>query len=248
MNDSQSTSLPTIAQLRDNSLSSAVRHEIERMILSGELPTGSRLNENALAAKLGVSRGPIREASRALVELGLLDLIPSRGVFVRRMDKQDAQEIYDLRAGLTGLAGSLLAPKVTDGQLAQLRELFGAMDAAAMEGDFQSFYGANLEFHDLIVSFTENSRLIKAYRALVKEFHLFRSHGLVQRDAQRLSNEEHRAILESLEERDPAAAYETSFRHVANGKARMMTALDNLAQAAPGKPTRSKPGSLHVIE
>jgi DNA-binding GntR family transcriptional regulator len=248
MNDSQSHSLPTIAQLRDNSLSSAVRHEIERMILSGELPTGSRLNENALAAKLGVSRGPIREASRALVELGLLDLIPSRGVFVRRMGKQDAQEIYDLRAGLTGLAGSLLAPKVTDEQLAQLRELFEAMDAAAMEGNFQSFYAANLEFHDLIVAFTTNSRLIKAYRALVKEFHLFRSHGLVQRDAQRLSNEEHRAILEALEARDPTAAYATSFQHVANGKERMMTALDNLVSAKPGKAASPAAGPFHVIE
>ena len=50
------------------------------MILSGAFPAGSRLNENALAAKLAVSRGPIREACRALVELGMLQLIPeSRG-------------------------------------------------------------------------------------------------------------------------------------------------------------------------
>ena len=58
--------IPTIAQLRENSLSGVVRHEIERLILSGELPTGSRVNENAIALRLGVSRGPIREACSAL--------------------------------------------------------------------------------------------------------------------------------------------------------------------------------------
>lgn len=55
-----------------------VQYEIERMILSGELPTGTRLNENALASKLLVSRGPIGEACRALAELAFVHLIPNR--------------------------------------------------------------------------------------------------------------------------------------------------------------------------
>src|SRR6266446_1724794 len=98
----------TIALLQGHSLSGVVQHEIERAILSGELPAGTHLNENALATKLGVSRGPVREACRALAELGLVQLIPNRGVFIRHMNQADAQEVYDLRAGLIGLAGSLL--------------------------------------------------------------------------------------------------------------------------------------------
>lgn len=242
------TPIPTISQMRENSLSSVVRHELERMILAGELTTGSRINENALATKMGVSRGPVREACRALVELGLLELVPSRGVFVRRMDRTDAHEIYDLRAGLTGLAGFLLAPRATDEQIAQLREIFDAMDAAAQAGDFAAFNGANLDFHDRIVEFTGNSRLIKNYRALVKEFHLFRSHGLVQAGAQRMSNEEHRAILDAIASRDAASAYTTSFQHVINGKARMLTALDNLAQAGSARATERRSRPFDVIE
>lgn len=224
--------VPTIAQLQENSLSSVARHEIERMILSGELAAGRRVNENGLAAALGVSRGPVREACRALVELGLLELVPSRGVFVRKFGKEDAGEIYDLRAGLTGLAGCLLAPIITAAQLDELAQIHAAMDRAAAAGDFQSYDRSNLEFHDLIVVSTGNSRLVRMYRALVKEFHLFRAHSLVQAEAQRASNEEHRTILEALRARDADAAYATSFQHVIHGKARMLASLDNLhAQA-----------------
>jgi DNA-binding GntR family transcriptional regulator len=230
MNDVTVT-IPTIAQMRENSLSGVVRHEIERMILSAELPTGSRVNENAIALRLGVSRGPVREACRALVELGLLDLIPNRGVFVRRLDRHDVEEVYDLRAGLTGLAGTLVALRITDAELDRLRALVEKMDEAAAAGDFRVFYPINLEFHDIILQLTGNSRLIKSYRALVKEFQLFRSHGLVQSDALRESNQEHHAILAALEQRDSAAAYDASFRHVQHGKQRMFAAFGKLAQA-----------------
>ena len=225
--------IPTIAQLRENSLSGVVRHEIERLILSGELPTGSRVNENAISLRLGVSRGPVREACRALVELGLLQLIPNRGVFVRRMDRHDVEEVYDLRAGLTGLAGSLLASKITDAEVERLRTLVTEMDNAADAGDFRRFYPINLDFHDVILQLTGNSRLIKSYRALVKEFQLFRTHGLVQSDALKESSTEHRAILAALESRDPGIAYEASFRHVQHGKQRMFAAFDKLTQAGP---------------
>jgi DNA-binding GntR family transcriptional regulator len=236
MNDATVT-IPTIAQMRENSLSGVVRREIERMILSGELPTGSRVNENAISLRLGVSRGPVREACRALVELGLLNLIPNRGVFVRRLDRQDVEEVYDLRAGLTGLAGSLVALRITDAEVDRLRALVEKMDKAAAAGDFQVFYPFNLEFHDIILQLTGNSRLIKSYRALVKEFQLFRSHGLVQSDALRESNQEHHAILTALEQRDSAAAYDASFRHVQHGKQRMFAAFDKLTQAGAGAQT-----------
>ncbi|HET6622125.1 MAG TPA: FCD domain-containing protein [Dongiaceae bacterium] len=235
--------IPTIAQLRENSLSGVVRHEIERLILSGELPTGSRVNENAISLRLGVSRGPVREACRALVELGLLRLIPNRGVFVRRMDRHDVEEVYDLRAGLTGLAGSLLASKITDAEIERLRALVADMDEAADAGDFRQFYPVNLEFHDVILQLTGNSRLIKNYQALVKEFQLFRTHGLVQSDALKESNAEHRAILAALDSRDPAIAYQASFRHVQHGKQRMFAAFDKLTQAGPlpAEPAEPRP-------
>jgi DNA-binding GntR family transcriptional regulator len=248
MKNASASSPLTIAQLRDNSFSGVVRHEIERMILSGELPTGSRLNEVAIAARMGTSRGPVREACRALVELGLLELIPNRGVFVRRMDKHDAAEVYDLRAGLTGLAGSLLAPRVTPDQIEELQVLVGTMDEAANAGDFQEFYQQNLEFHDLIVQFTGNSRLVKSYRALVKEFHLFRMHGLVQGDSLKESNREHKAMVAAIASADARLSYDTGFGHVANGKKRMTAALEKLAKEGTNRAAGGPPDNLLLVE
>jgi DNA-binding GntR family transcriptional regulator len=238
--------MPTIAQMRENSLAGVVRQEVETLILSGELPAGSRVNENAVALRLGVSRGPVREACRSLAEMGLLDLIPNRGMFVRRLDRHDVEEVYDLRAGLTGLAGSLLASRIGDAEIDRLRGLVSAMDKSAEVDDFRSFYPVNLEFHDVILELTGNGRLIKSYRALIKEFQLFRTHGLVQPNALRESNEEHHAILRALERRDSTAAYDTSFRHVQHGKQRMFAAFDKLSLASD--PARAGEAHNRTIE
>src|SRR5919112_4635270 len=105
---------------RTESLTSLIRRELERMIARGELKAGERLNENALAAKLGVSRGPIREACRGLEQSGLVDVVVNRGVFIRELGAREAAELYEVRAVLYGLAGRLLAPIVTDEQLRSL--------------------------------------------------------------------------------------------------------------------------------
>lgn len=235
MNDTpESAARSTIALLKASSLTQVVQREIERMILSGELAAGERLNENALAAKLSVSRGPIREASRALAELGFVHLIPNRGVFVKSLGRDDAMEVYDVRAGLTGLAGMLLAPVVGKAQLASLDGMLAEMEKASEAEAFAAFYALNLDFHQFIIEATGNSRLVRMYQGLVKEFQLFRRHGLVQRDAMTASLEEHRDIVATLRKRDGQACFDASFRHVQNGKSRMLAALDSMA--ADGAP------------
>jgi len=233
MDDTETPALPTIAALREHSLTAVVQHEIERMILAGELAPGERLNEKAVADTLKVSRGPVREACRALAELGFVYLIPNRGVFIKKLTKAEAIEVYDLRAGLTGLAAQLLAPMITAEHLDRLEGFVGEMEQAAESADFHRFYPINLEFHDYIVRATGNARLIKLYRGLVKEFHLFRTHGLVQRASLLESNREHREIVVALKAKDGLQAYLFSARHVGNGKERMLSALDDLAEGAP---------------
>ena len=221
----------SLADFRAHTLTGVVQHEIERMILSGELKPGQRLNEKAVADKLSVSRGPVREACRALAELGLVYLIPQRGVFIQRVTRDDAIEVYDLRAGLTALSASLLAPLLTDDMAAQLDAYVDEMQEAAQKGDFSRFDPLNLEFHDYIVRSTGNSRLIKLYRGFVKEFHLFRVHGMVQRGALLQSNEEHRELVNALKSRNASLSYEMSFSHVSKGKERMLVALDGMVKS-----------------
>ena len=232
------STLPTIAALREHSLTAVVQHEIERMILAGVLAPGERLNEKAVADTLKVSRGPVREACRALAELGFVQLIPNRGVFIKKLTREDAVEVYDLRGCLTGLAAQLLAPMMTAELLARLEGFVGEMEQAAESADFQRFYPINLEFHDFIVRATGNGRLIKLYRGLVKEFHLFRTHGVMQRPSLLESNDEHREIVAALKAKDASLAYLVSARHVGNGKARMLSALDDLAKTSPARERR----------
>src|SRR5262245_2071371 len=86
--------------LRTRNLSNVVQTEIERMIVDGEFAPNQRINENALAQRLGVSRGPIREACSALAALGLIQVIPNRGFFVRELSEQEAHEVSEARAGV----------------------------------------------------------------------------------------------------------------------------------------------------
>jgi DNA-binding GntR family transcriptional regulator len=205
--------------LKSQSLTSLLKGEIERMILEGEFGAGERINENALAARFGVSRGPIREACRALVELGLAELIPNRGVFIRRIGAREAEQLYDVRAGLFGLAARLVAHSITDAQLAELETVLARMDAAAQS--FDDYYPLNLRFHEMIIDFSGNERLIATYRQLVKELHLFRARGLVQGGGLAVSNAEHRGIVDALRARDPVRAFEAAYQHVEEGKHRM---------------------------
>src|SRR5476649_1779410 len=114
---------PTITLLQTSSLTSVVKGELERMILSGELAPGAKLTEVALAARLGVSRGPLREAFRMLEEAGLVRTEKNRGVFVRAIPLDEALEIFDLRASMEELVGRRLAGQLTAAQLKEIRGL-----------------------------------------------------------------------------------------------------------------------------
>src|SRR5438128_8032903 len=121
---------PTITLLQTSSLTSLVQVELERMILSGELAPGSKLTEVALAARLGVSRGPLREAFRMLDEAGLVRTEKHRGVFVRDLAGADADEIFELRAALAALVGRRAATAVSAGAIDDLQRLLEALEDA----------------------------------------------------------------------------------------------------------------------
>lgn len=203
---------------RTESLTSLVRRELERMIERGELAAGDRLNENALAARLGISRGPIREACRGLEQSGLVEVIVNRGVFVRELDNKAAAELYDIRAGLMGTAGRLLAPIITSAQVAELQALIKEMDAAAAAPDLDTFYPLNLRFHEKIVEFTGNERLVSLYAAIQREAHLFRRRTLDVPGRMKTSNAEHRRILAALKKRDPELARREMEDHILTNK------------------------------
>jgi DNA-binding GntR family transcriptional regulator len=213
---------PDLDILRFQSMTSVLKHEIEQLVLSGQYESGERLNENSLAARFKVSRGPIREACRALAESGLLELIPNRGVFVRSVTEEQAADAYDVRAALFGLAARLSAERMGEEDLAELDELLTAMDAFAEQGSLDDYYPLNLKFHQAIIRGSGNKRLFDDYSALIKELHLFRARGLLHGGGLRRSNLEHREIVGAIRARDADDAFRAAFDHVQKGKVRML--------------------------
>src|SRR3546814_6962789 len=124
------------------------------------LAGGDRLNETVLSERFQVSRGPVREACRGLERTGLIRIVPNRGVFVREMSAKEAVELYDIRAALFGLAGKLLAARITNAEIKKLSALVEAMDAAVEAGDINAFYPLHVEFHAFIVRYSGNDHLV----------------------------------------------------------------------------------------
>lgn len=206
--------------VRTRSLASLLAQEVERMILSGALPAGERLNEQQLATRLGVSRGPLREALRGLEKSGLVVAVRNQGVYVRQVSAEEALEIWDLRAAVTGLACARLAEAGTPAQLAALRDLVKRMEAARRADDPPAYFAANIEFHAALLAGGGGPRMRRLYDELEKELYLFRRRALVEPENMRESNAEHAAVVRAIAARDPAAARAAGEAHIAGGKRR----------------------------
>jgi len=211
---------PTIALLQSNSLTMAVQQEVERAILAGEYLPGDKLNEAALALKLGVSRGPVREAFRMLDEAGLVRTEKNRGVFVRDIPLDEAIEIFELRATMEELVGRRLAQNMTATQQQEMEHLVRSMEGAVAAADSHAYHLLNLQFHDRLVEMAGNRKLASVYRKLVKEISLFRRLNLAGRNMLPVSAHAHWEILEAIKSGNPETAGRVLFDHAMNSKAR----------------------------
>jgi DNA-binding GntR family transcriptional regulator len=208
-----------LKSLREETLSSLVAEELERMIIKGELQAGDRINESALAQMFSISRGPIREACRSLEKSNLVRLVSNHGVFVREISVAQAAEIYDVRANLFGLAGRLAASRTSFQDIAELRAMVAEMEEAR---DIDTYYPMNVAFHARLVELSGNKRVADLYISLSKELHLFRRRGLVQDDSRVLSNQEHVRIIEALRDHSCDLSERTMADHILAGKDRLL--------------------------
>jgi phosphonate utilization transcriptional regulator len=214
---------PTIALLQTSSLASVAQGELERMILIGELAPGAKLTEMTLATRLGISRGPLREAFRMLEEAGLVRTEKNRGVFVRDIPIDEAIEIFDLRAAMEELVGRRLAESITAAQLKEVRAMVEAMERAVKAADARGYHLLNLQFHERLVEIAGNRKLTAIYRKLIKELSLFRRLNLADGWLMPVSAGEHRAIVKAIASGDAHVAGRAMFEHVMESKERTVT-------------------------
>jgi DNA-binding GntR family transcriptional regulator len=207
-------------------LSTRVRAELEQMILDGTLAPGERLNEVALAKRLGVSRGPVREAARSLERLGLVTVILNRGAFVRTVPLDEAMDSYALNCVLFGFGCAQLAPSVTAEQALDLRGVFEGMDAAVRAEDRESFFALNVRFHERIMMFSSNRQAEAVYLVQTRKLLLFRRRSFDRSSSMAESNAEHRQILDALLAGDADRARRCAEEHTRSGRARFLSSIE----------------------
>jgi DNA-binding GntR family transcriptional regulator len=154
------------------SLVSLATAEIRKLIVSGELAPGDKLNEPPLAERLGISRPPLREALRTLESEGLLEQSPRRGYRVVSMTETDINEIYSLRRALEMFALDYLLAKKDPSTYAALDPVMKAMRSAAKRGDRVAVVQANIDFHTALVDAAGHRRLSDTYRSLMLQMQL----------------------------------------------------------------------------
>jgi DNA-binding GntR family transcriptional regulator len=172
--------------------------QITQDITSGVLQPGDQLKESFLAEKFGVSRTPIREAIRAMVRLGLLEAIPRKGVRVRILNTKELLDLFEVAAGLEGMASRLAAYSLTDEHAKVILSKLENCKVAAENEDKVQYSIANIEFHAAIHEATNNRWLIEQLQHIGIHINTYRSLPYNVRERLSKSTEEHEAICQAI--------------------------------------------------
>lgn len=192
-----------------------IRENLEQAILTGSFADGARLDELRLAEQFEVSRTPIREALQMLAAIGLVELIPRRGAFVRHPGFVELVEMFEVMAELECLCGRLAARRLTDSLLIDLRTAESGCVSAMEVGDTDAYYRANERFHNLLYQASGNGFLTGEANRLHKRLQPFRRLQLRVRGRMVQSMDEHKAILSALEAGDAETTGRLLRDHVA---------------------------------
>jgi DNA-binding GntR family transcriptional regulator len=144
----------------------AVADELRRMIRTGELPPGTPLRQDHLAAQFGVSSTPVREALTTLVRERLVHYDPHRGAVVYPPTAADVRENFEIRLALEPLATRLAAEHRSDEAVAHLRDLLPALDAAVAGADPAAYEQADRAFHLALFAAADRPQLLQMLTAL----------------------------------------------------------------------------------
>lgn len=194
--------------------SERVYRQLRQMILSGELPPGTRLVEIHLGEQFGVSRTPVREALKRLTAEKLVLGDPVRGLVVHAPEPHEVSEVYSVREALEALAVRLAAQRITDDELRQLRVILQSMRDAVAKERIDLIVSANIAFHDVIYRAAGNDTLFRLAKDLSDFVRRFSSEAFAHSDRASTVVEEHEGVLEALEAHDPERAAAASSSHL----------------------------------
>jgi DNA-binding GntR family transcriptional regulator len=161
--------LQGLTPVRPRTTAEIIADRLREQVVSGAFAPGSRMVEPQLAARLGVSRGPVREALQRLVQEGLLTNIPNRGVFVVELDAADITDIYTARRAIEREAAARVHRGRSTAHLERLAAVVEEMSVLADRGERRLIAEQDLAFHSALVESAGSPRLSRMFATLVAE-------------------------------------------------------------------------------
>ncbi|HUC26467.1 MAG TPA: GntR family transcriptional regulator [Streptosporangiaceae bacterium] len=206
----------TDVSLRRTSLRDQVLRAIRNGLVTGQIVPGVVYSAAALAAELGVSNSPVREAMLALVDEGLMEVVPNRGYRPVTLSAADTAEIIQLRELLEVPAVGLAAERDISGVYATLENLVGVIEETAAAGDVAGNLDADREFHLILAGAGGNQRLAGLVARLRDQARLYNVRHLAESGGLRASAAEHRPLLAAVAGGDRSLAERLMRAHLAH--------------------------------
>jgi DNA-binding GntR family transcriptional regulator len=202
--------------LRRTSLRDQVLRAIRSGLVTGQIVPGVVYSAAALAAQLGVSNSPVREAMLALVDEGLMEVVPNRGYRPVTLSAADTAEIIQLRELLEVPAVGLAAEGDISDIYAALENLAAVIEETAATGDVAGNLDADREFHLMLAGAGGNQRLARLVASLRDQARLYNLRQLAQSGELRASAAEHRPLLAAVASGDRPLAERLMRAHLAH--------------------------------
>ncbi len=213
----------TVNEKSSQPLSAGLYQEIQKDILSGALPSDSKLTEATVCKRYGVSRTPVREAFRQLESDGLIENIPNRGAYVRGLNKREISDLFDLRTLFEIQAVEWAIKRMSAEDIDQLRETMEFMEFYTLKDDIEKVLSFNTQFHNTIYAGTKDRMIQKT----LSTYQLYLKHSAPARtfSGEYLKHvlEEHKAIFDAFENKNVAAGRKAMEYHMQQSKLRRIS-------------------------
>jgi DNA-binding GntR family transcriptional regulator len=149
-----------------NSLPSIIARQIATDIFNEKLVAGQQIIEDRYAEDFGTSRAPVREALYLLAIEGLIERVPRRGAYVKRYNKQDIKDLYEIRLALELIAVNRIQPPIEERQIARMDQIIASMETAISEGSHEKYTQLNSEYHIQLIGLSNSEVLNNLYSRL----------------------------------------------------------------------------------
>jgi DNA-binding GntR family transcriptional regulator len=210
-------------------LADEVTDDLRDAIVSHELEPGRKLTEDELAAQLGVSRGPVREALMRLEREGLVVIERHRGATIASWNRQDIEEIYSLRGALEELALEWACKNATSADIAEMEDILKEYSALSdKQRTPKEVSRIDLDFHSALFRAAHHERLNRSWEILRSQIHTFLNYTWSQDDSVNKKflphwSPDHKKLLDIIKDKKVEEARDVIHKHVARGLERVVT-------------------------